>query len=162
MMTRRGTVLVTVLLALLLTGALATAALAAARLRHLAGLRAMAAARASLMVDRRLETHLAALDPLAVESLAVGIPVPLAAGDTLRRLGPTLYQLRVLVEVQLTGGGIVARDGAAQLLELLPLCPAAALLQGGPRMTDGMGSSCVSPVTGTRFRRVPGGWWRIT
>ena len=161
-MNRRGTVLVTVLLALLLTGALATAALAAARLRHLAGLRAMAAARASLLVDRRLEIHRAALDPVAAESLTIGVPVPLAEGDTLRRLGASLYQLRVLVEVQLATGSVVARDGAAQLLELLQLCSPAALLQSPPGMTDGRRSSCVSPVTISRFRRVPGGWWRVT
>lgn len=156
-MNRRGTVLVTTMLALLLTAALATAALAAARLRFLAGSRSMAAVRATLLADERLESYLAGLDPVALESLAVAVPVPLAPGDTLRRLGPSLYQVKVAVEVALPDGMVVARDGAAILIELLPACPL---------MERHMVSTTTKPgwkcsATSIRWRRIVGGWWRI-
>lgn len=116
-MNRRGTVLLSALFALLLTGALATAALLTARLRLMAGMRNSAAARTTLAVQQRLEEQRASLTRSQLDSMEMGERVALADGDTLMRLGPSLYRLRVSAEERLADGALLARDGAIQLLE---------------------------------------------
>lgn len=155
-MNRRGTALILALLLLMLTGALATAALSLAQLRWRSGLARRAAARATLELHSALDRQLAGWQP-RFDSLSAGevIEIGRAEGDrlwrrdSLRRLGPTLYQLRSVVE---TDGADGAPQGRA----------AAAVLVGIPRLSadSHYAGSMVLDSTIRRPGPIPGGWWR--
>jgi hypothetical protein len=146
-MNRRGVALLLALLALVIAGALATSVLALARLRWLSGYRQLAARQALEAAAGAAASHAAQWDASGAGSLSPGIVVPLAGRsfgslvtrDSLVRLGPNLYLVRSVALVTAGDGSVLARDGVAQLVELVPLpLPESTLLarvlSGGPRL----------------------------
>lgn len=162
-MNRRGAVLLVVLLALLVTGALASAALAVARYRWLAGVRLQAAVRAELSARAAVEAHRATLDPAMAFRLLPGETVALGPADTLTRLSERHYQLRSWRGVRLTDGTVQGEAGAALLLRLegaeVTGPPPALQPAGGP--VDGMGTPFGSPRVAGFGQPVMGGRWRL-
>lgn len=127
-MKRRGIALVAALLALLLAGAMASAALAVAHLHWRAGLGQLAAARANARVLLSLEQRLVTWNSAWADSLPIALDVSLGGAtgpgfrmaDTALRLGSALFQLRSTAEEYSADGGLLARDGAAILIALGP------------------------------------------
>jgi hypothetical protein len=133
------------LVALLLTSALATAVLAAARVRWLSGSRQLAARRALEAAAGSSARHRAQWDDAVATSMTlgqtIGLPGPsLGAGlrnqDSLTRVDSSIYLIRSAVQVVSADGFIQARDGVAELVEV---------------EADGRARGA---------RRLPGGWWR--
>lgn len=156
-MNRRGAALLVALLALMLAGAIASAALATGHLRWRAGLARRAAAEASLTVSSALEQHLGSWSS-AFDSMPVGGVQEIARVDSprirrcdsLTRLSTSLFQLKSVVEIGPVGGPAVGREAAALLV-----------LQAGPGLVDGIGSGILRDSLDSTPRRVPGGWWRV-
>jgi hypothetical protein len=162
-MNRRGLALLLALLGILVAAMLATAALTAARLRWRTGRGLVAATQASAAVSASLSSRLAGWDQGAAESLVVGLSVPsllpilpvpsVLSYDSVLRLGPALYQLRTVAERVAADSGVLARDGAVELVALT-----------APRLVDS--SAVVAPVaplvSGTGIvdgaDLIPAGW----
>jgi hypothetical protein len=146
-MNRRGIALVAALVAMLLAGILAATILAAARLQWLAGHRLLAARQALPAAEGIANWEVAHWDS-ALADLPIGLTVPLArpsvpglvrSNASVVRLGPGLYLIRAVVEVTDREGGVLARDGVAQLV----------------------GESGDSGSRESGINRVPAGaWWR--
>lgn len=157
-MNRRGAALVTALFALLLAGAVGSAALITGQLQWRAGLARQAAAEASLRVNSALERHRVTWDR-RFDSMPVGQLVEigrldrsdLRQVDSLHRLSARLFQLTSVVEIGPPGGPPLGREGAALLVTL----------QEPPGPVDGIGSGAATDSTTPVPDRVPGGWWRV-
>jgi len=126
---RRGVALLVALLALLLTGALASLVLAAARLRWLSGERQLAARRAFEGADGAAGWHATEWDTQTVAPLRPGVvaalpgralPGLLQTHDSVIRLGTHLYVVRSVGLVTAADGSVLARDGVALLVEAVP------------------------------------------
>ncbi len=128
-MNHRGAALIVALLALLIAGAIASAALATGHARWRAGLSQGAASRTSLEVQSALERHLVQWGNHRFDSLPEGAmqEIGRSEGDVARRhdsivrLGPFLFQLKSVAEVGVPGQVPVGRDAAAVLVRLAPL-----------------------------------------
>jgi hypothetical protein len=159
-MNRRGAALIVALLALLIAGAVASAALATGQLRWRAGLAQRAAARATLEVQSALDRTFVAWDNRRFDSLPVGAvwEVGRVEGggsrqrDSVARLGPWLFQVRSVAEIGAPDAPPLARDAAALLITLAPLALAdsAAVVAPALSIRDG------ARVDGSD--RVPAGW----
>ena len=143
-MNRRGTAMLIALVALLLTAALATAVLAAARLRWLNGSRQLAARMVLEAAAGSTIRHRVQWNPPLANGLATGETIALPgtatrAGlryqDSLSRLDSSLFLIRSAVQAIGADGEVMARDGVGELVELT--------------------GDSAEPV-----RRVPRGWWR--
>jgi hypothetical protein len=128
-MNRRGVALFAVMVALLLTGALAAVVLAAARLRWLSGYRQLAGRQAYEAAAGAVAQHVTEWDSLVTRGLVPGTVAPLAGPsvpgsirthDSVIRLGAYLFLVRSVGEVIAADGSVLARDGVAQLVELQP------------------------------------------
>lgn len=128
-MNRRGIALLAALAGLLLVTGLATAMLATARLRLLAGTRQLASRRALEAARGAVDRRAANWDTAATGSLALGMivglpPVPAPPGvtthDSLVRIGAGLFLVRSSALATADGGGVLARDGVGRLLQLVP------------------------------------------
>ena len=146
-MNRRGVALVAAMVAVLLVGTLAAMILSLARLHWLAGNRLLAARQARSAAEGIVDWEIAHWDSTragfpAGQIIAVtGPPVSglVRSNASVVRLGPRLYLIRVVSEVTDRDGGVLARDGVAQLV----------------------GESGDSGAGGGGMSRVPGGgWWR--
>jgi hypothetical protein len=127
---RRGVALLSALVAMLLAGALAGLALAAARLSWVGGVRQVALAQARAVAVGSAARRTAEWDPVLADSLAVGeaaglggyvVAPGVSSRDSLLRLGPDLYLVRSAGETTLGSGEVVAREVVARLLERLVL-----------------------------------------
>lgn len=135
------------LLLIILLGGLGAIALAAARLRSLAGTHALAAAMAVTAAEAGVERADATWDPLLAGGLAVGsaVSLPPAAAtpgvgslDTLLRLGRGLYLIRSVGERRAADGHLEARAAVARLIRL-----------EGPRTPDSVAARVGGDVTVT-------------
>lgn len=164
-MNRRGVSLLVVLLTLVFLGGVSGLLLTVARLRWSSGVTAIRRARAEISAAGESERILADWDPLLAESLAVGQPAGVVGGglrsgvssiDTLLRMGDGLFFLRVVVELRDQGGGLLAREGVARLVELaLPGIPdSQAVASTGPIAVLG------EPVI-DGYDHLPSGWDRV-
>lgn len=127
-MNRRGIALLMALVSLLLLTGLATAVLASARLRLLAGSRRLAGRQAIEAARGAVDRHSAEWD-----SSAAGAPVGVVVGqptahasaglvshDSLVRLGATLFLLKSTGVATSIGGSVLARAGASRLVQVIP------------------------------------------
>lgn len=149
------------LIALLLVSALATAALAAARLRWISGTRQIAARLAYEAAAGSALRHAAEWDTAAAQTLLPGAArglggyrqASLATYDSLIRLGAFSYLIRSVAQVAAQDGSVLAREGVAQLVEAVPDT-------GGVRLD----SLCVyyrdNVVSVSTVLCVSRGWWR--
>jgi hypothetical protein len=141
-MNRRGAALIVALLALLIAGALASAALATGHAQWRAGLSYNAAARAAVEVQSALDRYLAEWGTHRFDSLAAGAvhevggvqEIALRRRDSMVRLGPSLFQLRSVAEVGPTGAVPLARDAASLLIRLAPVALADSAVVIAPTM----------------------------
>jgi hypothetical protein len=157
-MNRRGAALPLALLALIVLSALAGAALVSARLRWLGGYHAFLGTSARISAESAVEQDVRRWNSLLADTLRIGAVAPgSAAGgaglDSILRLGRTLFLVHAVGERRAADGRLLARQGAAQLVELAAprLLLGAALTVHGPA---DVGSGAV--VAGTD--RVPTGW----
>lgn len=163
-MNRRGNALLIVLFLLALLLGLSAMVAGQARLRWLAGTRALAAARLDLLGDARLARTLPQWDPQVASRVMPGAaeamlsPVPSVPGlqveDSLRRLGALLFERRVsLSQFTPDGAALLARVSRQLLVQLLaPAIPdSGAVHAGGGLILDG-----ASRVDGAD--RLPAGW----
>ena len=130
-MSRRGVALPVALLALVVAAALATAALAAGRLRYLTGHRRLALAEASAAASGTVEWWRGELsragwtDTLAIgrpSALSSSLPLPgrLRTRDTVVRLGPNLLLVRSTGERIDADGSILAREELEGIIRIAP------------------------------------------
>lgn len=166
-MNRKGMAVLVVLITLLLVTGLATAVLTAARLRQVSGARQLAARRALEAATGWAARHAAEWDPAAAAGLMPGggrwLPIAgrgppsLEIHDTLVRLGASLYLIRSVVLVKTGDGSTLAREGVAQLVEVMPPAAAGAIAPSRAVMAGSMldDVEIVPPV-----RPTVRGWWR--
>lgn len=171
-MNRRGSALAVVLFLLALLLGLSALVAGQARLRWLAGTRALSGARLDLMVDERLGRTVPEWDPQFASRLPIDSPVALPTavaptpgivpGDSLRRLGALLFERRVSLSQQSVDGttllGHVARQELLQLISpALPdsgavhagsglILESGALVDGHDVVPAGWGSYCPTPA----------------
>ncbi len=169
-MNRAGAALLGALLLVTLLGGLGALAVAAARLRGLAGDRALFQARARVVAEAGLERGEAGWDPILASQLAVGAALALPTGptvdgassrDTLLRLGRGLFMLRVVGEQRAPDGLLLARNATARLIRLegpsVPDSIAASVgglasvaadsgIGGGDAVPAAWDSLCASPI----------------
>jgi len=157
-----GAALPGALLLLVLLGGLSALGLHSARLRSLAGARAIAQARALTVAEAGIERAAAHWDPLVAGRLGQGsgqglAPVAPSAGavshDTLFRLGQSLFLLKAVGEQRAADGHLLARASLARLVRLeSPALPdtVAAVVATGASIGANFG------VKGEDA--IPGGW----
>lgn len=146
-MNRRGLALVAALGAVVLAGILAAVILSAARLQWLAGQRLLAARQALSAAEGIANWEVAHWDSASAglpvgETLALvrpAVPGLVQSTASVIRLGSGLYLVRVVAEVTDRAGGVLARDGVAQLVAGIG--------------DSGFGRGGVNRV-------LAGGWWR--
>lgn len=150
-MNRAGGALLGALLLIMLLGGLGALAVAAARLRGLAGDRALFQARARTVAQAGLERAEAGWDPIRAAQLPVGAAMALpsvpsvdgaASRDTLLRLGSGLFLIRSVGEQRAPDGILLARDVMLRLVRLEgPAAPdsIAASVGGGASITADSG-----------------------
>jgi len=165
-MNRKGMALLMVLIALLLVTGMATAVLAAARLRQVSGSRQLAARRAFEAAAGSAARHAAEWDAAAATGLtpgsgrqlltAVGPPSP-EMHDTVVRLGASLYLIRSVALVKARDGSTLAREGVAQLVEVMPPAAGSGIGSSGGALRGSVldNVEIVPPV-----RLTARGWWR--
>jgi hypothetical protein len=129
-MNRRGIALPTALLALLISSALAAAALATARLRWLSGSRQLAAAAAQASAAGAVDWRTADWDYRIAESLPIGamigfsgavaaLPTDLRTHDSLFRLSHGVFLVRSVAERVDVDGRVLARDDVGRIVQAL-------------------------------------------
>lgn len=157
-MSRRGVALPHALLALIVLSALAGAALVSGRLRWLGGHHAFLGSSARIAAEAAVEQDVRRWNSLLVDTLPIGASAPgSAAGgtgvDSILRLGRTLFLVHAVGERRSADGRLLARQGAAQLVELaVPRLPLGAALTVLGAVDVGSGAV----VAGAD--QVPAGW----
>lgn len=154
-MNRRGFALPLVLLTLALIGALAAAVMVLAHLRWLSGKRLLEATQAHSLAESEVAHAIAAWDPLLADSMPIGTVAALPGGswgpgltafDSLMRLGHGLYLVRSVGVRSTAAGGLLARDGVAELVRLV-----------APTLPDSVAVGTAGPVDVSGTGQVDGG-----
>ena len=165
-MNRRGVALLLALVALLIVTGLATAVLAAARLRWLSGSRQLAARQAFEAAAGAVARHASGWDTTVAASLPPGGITALGSRhrstspethDSLVRLGTSLFLIRSVGLVKAMDGSVLAQDGVAQLVEVMSVVtPDTMALAEGVVRRSRRDDVEILPFV----RSVPRGWWR--
>ena len=165
-MNRRGMALLVVLIALLMVTGMAAAALAAARYRLVSGSRQLAARRAFEAAAGSAARHAAEWNAAAAADMmpgtgrrlvtAVGSPLT-EMHDSLVRLGTSLYLIRSVALAKAWDGSILAREGVAQLVEVMPPAAGSGIHSSEvPMRRSGLDDVEMVPPA----RLMTRGWWR--
>lgn len=153
-MNRTGGALWGALLLIVLLGGLGGLAVAAARLRGLAGDRTLSQARARTVAEAGVERAEASWDPILAGRLGVGaaMALPPAAAvdgagsrDTLLRLGRGVFMIRSVGEHRAPDGHLLARAGTTRIIRL-----------EGPAISDSVAASVGGGVNVTADSGVRG------
>lgn len=153
-MSRTGGALLGALLLIVLLGGLGAIAVAAGRLRGLAGDRTLSQARARTVAEAGVERAEAEWDPILAGRLGVGAAMALpqavavdGAGsrDTLLRLGRGVFMIRSVGEHRAPDGHLLARDGTTRIIRL-----------EGPAISDSVAAVVAGGVTVTADSGVRG------